>query len=323
MTRAILLVGGFGTRLRPLTEDLPKPMLPIAGLPVTEHQLMMAKKAGITEIVLATSYLAEVFEPYFGDGSNFGMSIRYAVENEPLGTGGAIRNAALELGPDFLASEEPLVIFNGDIISHHHLDRQVAFHQEKNADATLHLTRVKDARAFGCVPTDSEGRVTAFLEKMANPVTNAINAGCYVFHPRVISRIAPDSVVSVEREVFPALVAEGGRVFGYEESAYWLDIGTPAALLQGSRDLVGKDFLALDHTTIDHSAVITGGTAIGRHCTIGAQVIINGSIISDGAEIGEGATLDRCFVARGAVVAPGSRSEGLFISSTLTTELPL
>jgi len=323
MTKGILLVGGFGTRLRPLTEDLPKPMLPLAGLPVTEHQLMMAKRAGISEIVLATSYLSEVFLPYFGDGSDFGMKITYAVEKTPLGTGGAIRNAALALGEAFLASDEPLVIFNGDIISHHHLDRQIAFHTEKRADVTLHLTRVEDARAFGCVPTESDGRVTAFLEKMDSPVTNAINAGCYVFQPSIINRITPDTVVSVEREVFPQLVSDGGRVFGYEEQAYWLDIGTPAALLRGSRDLVGKDFVALDHSTIDHSASLAGGTAIGRHCSIGANVSIVGSIISDGAIIEDGALIENSFVARGARVPAGASFDGYYISSEKIEPLTL
>ena len=323
MTKAILLVGGYGTRLRPLTEDLPKPMLPLAGLPVTEHQLMMAKRAGISDIVLATSYLSEVFLPYFGDGSAFGMRITYAVEDVPLGTGGAIRHAACALGDAFLSSDEPLVIFNGDIISQHHLARQIEFHQSKQADVTLHLTRVDDARAFGCVPTDHEGRVTAFLEKMENPVTNAINAGCYVFQPHVINRITPERVVSVEREVFPQLVADGGRVFGYEEQAYWLDIGTPAALLRGSRDLVGKDFVALDHSTIDHSAVITDGTAIGRRCTIESGVSISGSIISDGSVIGSGATLENSFVARETHVAPGSHFDSFYISTEKVEKLAL
>lgn len=323
MTKAILLVGGFGTRLRPLTEDVPKPMLPLAGLPITEHQLMMAKRAGITEIVLATSYLSEVFLPYFGDGSTFGMKIRYAVEEVPLGTGGAIRNAALELGEQFLASDEPLVIFNGDIITHHHLDRQIAFHREKQADVTLHLTQVDDARAFGCVPTDADGRVTAFLEKMENPITNSINAGCYIFQPHVLAQIAPDTVVSIEREVFPHLVAAGSRVFGYHEQAYWLDIGTPAALLRGSRDLVGKDFLALDHSQIDQSAVLSAGTAIGRHCTIEAEVTISGSIVSDGAVIERGATIENSFVARGTRVPAQSQFDGYYISDAKVEQLPL
>lgn len=175
MAVGILLVGGFGTRLMPLTRHTPKPMLPVAGLPVTEHQLAMAKSAGITTVVLATSYLSEVFIPYFGDGSEFGMTLLYAVEKEPLGTGGAIRNAA-----DLLGRDESIVIFNGDVLSSHNLRGQIDFHEKNSADVTLHLTNVDDARAYGCVPMDSNGRVSAFLEKMENPPTNTINAGCYV-----------------------------------------------------------------------------------------------------------------------------------------------
>lgn len=163
MAVGILLVGGFGTRLKPLTNDAPKPMLPVAGLPVTEHQILAAKKAGIHTLVLATSYLADVFTPYFGDGSRWGMKILYAVEKEPLGTGGAIRNAAQLLGRD-----EEIVIFNGDVLSRHSIANQIQFHQQHHADVTLHLIRVADARAFGCVPIDSQGRVTAFLERWSN-----------------------------------------------------------------------------------------------------------------------------------------------------------
>ena len=249
MAVGILLVGGFGTRLKPLTDESPKPMLPVAGLPVTEHQILAAKKAGIHTLVLATSYLAEVFTPYFGDGAKWGMKILYAVEKEPLGTGGAIRNAAELLGRD-----EPVVIFNGDVLSRHSIADQIAFHLKNEADVTLHLIDVADARAFGCVPTDSDGRVTAFLEKMDNPVTNSINAGCYVFSPSVIDQIPLGKVVSVERETFPALVSSGRPVFGYKEQSYWLDVGTPAALFKGSRDLVDGDFQAMAETTIASDA---------------------------------------------------------------------
>ena len=228
MAVGILLVGGFGTRLKPLTNESPKPMLPVAGLPVTEHQILAAKKAGIHTLVLATSYLAEVFTPYFGDGSRWDMKILYAVEKEPLGTGGAIRNAAQLLGRD-----EEIVVFNGDVLSRHSIADQLAFHQQHKADVTLHLIKVDDARAFGCVPIDDEGRVTAFLEKMENPVTNLINAGCYIFSPEVIDRIPLDTVVSVERETFPALVAEQRPIIGYHEQADWLDVGTTAALFKG------------------------------------------------------------------------------------------
>ena len=153
MTKAILLVGGFGTRLKPLTNTVPKPMLPLAGLPVTEHQIVAARSAGITELVLATAYLSEVFTPYFGDGSQWGMKLTYAIEKEPKGTGGAIRNAFDAFSE--VGENEPIVIFNGDVISSHNLRRQLDFHSSKQGDVTLHLVEVDDARKFGCVPIDS------------------------------------------------------------------------------------------------------------------------------------------------------------------------
>ena len=315
MAVAILLVGGFGTRLMPLTKNTPKPMLTVAGVPVTEHQLAMAKAAGITEIVLATSYLSEVFTPYFGDGSKWGMRIKYAVEKEPLGTGGAIRNAAKLLG-----TNESVVILNGDVLSSHNLSEQIRQHEAHDADVTLHLTEVKDARAFGCVPTDGDGRVTAFLEKMENPLTNQINAGCYVFNPRVISTIPLDTVVSVERETFPQLVDSGAKVFGYLENAYWLDIGTPRALLKASIDIVTRSgqFLAMAGSTIDPTAVITGGSCIGPNSSVGAGAVIDGSIIEAGCVVGPNARITDSFVATGAKVDNGAK-----ITSSCVTNLEI
>jgi len=299
MAVAILLVGGFGTRLMPLTRNTPKPMLTVAGIPVTEHQLLMAKKAGITQIILATSYLADVFTPYFGDGSQWGMSIKYAVEKEPLGTGGAIRNAA-----QLLETQESIVILNGDVLSSHDLSEQIHQHEAHDADVTLHLTQVDDARAFGCVPTDAEGRVTDFLEKMENPVSNQINAGCYVFNPRVISSIPLNTVVSVERETFPELVSSGAKVYGYFENSYWLDIGTPKALLKASTDIVLRSgpSLIMPGATIDPTAQITGGSCIGGGTTVGAGAHIDGSIIEAGTIIGSQAEITNSFVASGAVI---------------------
>lgn len=316
MAVGILLVGGFGTRLKPLTDESPKPMLPVAGLPVTEHQILAAKRAGIHTLVLATSYLAEVFTPYFGDGAKWGIKILYAVEKEPLGTGGAIRNAAELLGRD-----EPVVIFNGDVLSRHSIADQIDFHLENKADVTLHLIDVEDARAFGCVPTDSEGRVTAFLEKMDNPVTNSINAGCYVFSPSVIDQIPLGKVVSVERETFPALVSSGRPVFGYKEQSYWLDVGTPAALFKGSRDLVEGDYQAMADTTIASDAVITGGTSIGARCSIGSSTHIDDCIIGDDVTIGDGAVLTHSFIAHGTDVAAGTNKSAHYLSKKL--DLPI
>ena len=319
MAVAILLVGGFGTRLMPLTKNTPKPMLTVAGVPVTEHQLAMAKAAGITEIVLATSYLSEVFIPYFGDGSKWGMKIKYAVEKEPLGTGGAIRNAA-----KLLDTNESVVILNGDVLSSHKLSEQIRQHEAHDADVTLHLTQVEDARAFGCVPTDSDGRVSAFLEKMENPITNQINAGCYVFNPRVISTIPLDTVVSVERETFPQLVAKSAKVFGYLENAYWLDIGTPRALLKASVDIVKRsgDYLAMPGSTIDPTAVITGGSCIGPNSTVGAGAVIDGSIIEAGCVIGPNAAITDSFVAAGAEVENNAKITSSFVTNIEILSIP-
>jgi mannose-1-phosphate guanylyltransferase len=319
MAVAILLVGGFGTRLMPLTKNKPKPMLTVAGMPVTEHQIAMAKSAGITEIVLATSYLSEVFIPYFGDGSKWGISIKYAVEKEPLGTGGGIRNAA-----KLFDTSESVVVLNGDVFSSHNLAEQIRQHEEHEADVTLHLTEVADARAFGCVPTDSDGRVTAFLEKMENPVTNQINAGCYVFNPNVISKIPADTVVSVERETFPQLVANGAKVFGYVENAYWLDIGTPRALLKASIDIVKRsgEFLAMPGSRIDPTAVITGGSCIGTQTIVGAGAIIDGSILEDDCVIGPGAHVSNSFIAAGAQVPAGAQISSSCVTNTEILAIP-
>jgi mannose-1-phosphate guanylyltransferase len=322
MTLGILLVGGMGTRLMPLTRDMPKPMLPLAGLPVTEHQLLAAKRAGITTIVLATSYLSEVFIPYFGDGSKWGLDVRYAVEETPLGTGGAIKNAAAALNLT-AGSDEPIVIFNGDVLSSHNLGKQIQQHVANRADVTLHLTHVDDARAYGCVPVDENGRVTAFLEKMENPITNTINAGSYVFHPSVIETIAANTVVSVERDVFPALVAAGKKIYGYVEDAYWLDIGTPRALLAGSKHLVGGEFKADATSAIAVSATLQDGTSVGERCNVDENVLISGSIICAGVDVGAGSEIRNSFVAPGSHVPKDSKIIGNYYSNELISPLNL
>lgn len=314
MTVGILLVGGRGTRLAPITSEIPKPMLPVACKPVTEHQILAAQRAGITTLVLATSYLSDVFIPYFGDGSKWGIDLLYAVEQEPLGTGGAIANAAAHL--DKGASDEAVVIFNGDVLSRHNLAAHIEFHKKVDADVTLHLIQVEDARAFGCVPTTADGQVEAFLEKMENPVTNWINAGCYVFKREVIDSIPRDTVVSVERETFPGLISDKRRVFGYKEAAYWLDIGNPGALFKGSRDLVAAAFMISPSAEVDATAVLTGGTSIGAGAQIGAGAVLDNCIVSARAIVKPGAHLTRTFVASAAVVEEGATFEDRYISSS-------
>ncbi|NUP25695.1 MAG: NDP-sugar synthase, partial [Nocardia sp.] len=229
---AVILVGGKGTRLRPLTLSAPKPMLPTAGVPFLTHLLTRIASAGLTHVVLGTSYKAEVFEEHFGDGAEFGLELEYVTETEPLGTGGGIRNVLPRLTAD------NVMVFNGDVLGGTDLRSILETHEKTEADVTLHLVRVSDPRAFGCVPTDADGRVTAFLEKTQDPPTDQINAGCYVFRREYIEKIPAGRPVSVEREVFPALLTEGARVQGHVDTSYWRDMGTPEDFVRGSADLV-------------------------------------------------------------------------------------
>jgi mannose-1-phosphate guanylyltransferase len=312
---AIMLVGGQGTRLRPLTLSAPKPLLPTAGVPFLAHQLARAAACGVTHVVLATSYRAEMFTEAFGDGSGFGLSIDYVYESVPLGTAGGIRNAASRLrgGPD-----DPIVVLNGDILSGHDIPAQVDMHRKADAAVTLHLTEVEDPTRYGCVPTDPDGRVTAFLEKTPNPVTNRINAGCYVFRRSVIDSIPNGQVVSVERETFPSLIEQGAVVMGYAESAYWLDVGTPQAFVQGSCDLVlglmpspavpgpSGDCLQLPGASAAADATLSGGTVLGAGAQVGAGAVVDGSVVFDDATIGTGAVVRGSIIGRGAAVGAGA-----------------
>lgn len=309
-TSAILLVGGMGTRLMPLTSKTPKPMLQVAGVPFTEHQIRKAAQAGITEIVLATSYKAELFEPYFGNGEKFGIKIKYAVEKTALGTGGGIRNAA-----SLLEDCDQVVIFNGDVLSGHDLSAQIKFHIKNNAEVTLYLTKVSDARAYGCVELSADSQVESFLEKMENPVSDLINAGCYIFNRKVIDQIPANQVISVERDTFPNLLSSGVKVCGYLDNSYWLDIGNPAALVKASADLVtgvitsaatpkhSGDHLIAAGAQVSPSAIINLGSVIESEVVVEGNCLISGSIISRGVKIGE-----NCQVIN-SIIAPDTQIE--------------
>jgi len=309
-TSAILLVGGMGTRLMPLTSKTSKPMLQVAGVPFTEHQIRKAAQAGIAEIVLATSYKAELFEPYFGNGEKFGIKIKYAVEKTALGTGGGIRNAAA-----LLDDCDQVVIFNGDVLSGHDLAAQIQFHVNNKADVTLYLTRVADARAYGCVELSADSQVKSFLEKMENPVSDLINAGCYIFNRKVIDQIPANQVISVERDTFPNLLSSGVKVCGYLDNSYWLDIGNPAALVKASADLItgvitstatpkhSGDHLIAAGAQVSPSATINLGSVIESEVVVEGNCHISGSIISKGAKIGE-----NCQVIN-SIIAPDTQIE--------------
>ncbi|MER5891057.1 NDP-sugar synthase [Streptomyces sp. NPDC001941] len=318
MSEAILLVGGRGTRLRPLTTSTPKPLLRVAGVPFLAHQLARAAEAGVTRVVFATSYLAECFEAEFGTGDAFGLDLVYVTETEPLGTGGAIRNAARHLT---CGGDEPVLVFNGDILSGLDVAGLRDGHAASGADVSLHLTRVPDPRAFGLVPTDPEGRVLGFLEKPtsdAEIVTDQVNAGCYVFTRTVIDRIPDGRPVSVERETFPALLAEGAHLRGVLDDSYWLDLGTPAAFVRGSADLVQGlvhspalpgspgQALVLASAHVDPLAVLTAGTTVCEGAVVEAGAIVEGSVVLPGSRVEADAVVHRSVVGRHAVVGTGS-----------------
>jgi mannose-1-phosphate guanylyltransferase len=320
---AIVLVGGLGTRLRPLTLDTPKPMLPVAGVPFLTHQLARLAAAGVDHVVLATSYRAEVFETHFGDGAALGLRVDYVTETEPLGTGGGIRNVAPMLTS---SAADPVVVLNGDVLSGHDIRKQVTRHCEGDAAVTLHLVRVDDPRAFGSVPTDADGRVTAFVEKSPDPVSDQINAGCYVFRRSVIDAIPAGEVVSVERATFPGLLSAGDTVLGYVENAYWLDVGSPAAIVQASADLVRGvaaspavdapgESLVSSSARVDAGADVRGGSAVGEGATIGAGAVVDGSVVLPGARIEAGAHVVRSVVGAAAVVGAGCRLEDVVVGT--------
>jgi mannose-1-phosphate guanylyltransferase len=307
---AVVLVGGKGTRLRPLTLSAPKPMLPTAGVPFLAHLLSRVRAAGVRRAVLGTSYLAETFAEHFGDGSELGLELVYVTEDEPLGTGGGIRNVAGHL------SAKHVLVFNGDVLAGTDLRAVVDTHRRTAADVTLHLVRVPDPRAFGCVPTDADGRVLAFLEKTPDPPTDQINAGCYVFRRDVIDTIPAGRPVSVERETFPGLLEAGARVSGHVDSAYWRDMGTPADLVHGSADLVrgiapsaalpgpAGEALLLEGSQVE--GTVDGGSTVGRGARIGAGARVHGSMLFDGAVVGAGAVVEHSVVGAGALVEDGA-----------------
>lgn len=308
---AVVLVGGKGTRLRPLTLSAPKPMLPTAGLPFLTHLLSRIAAAGIEHVILGTSYKPAVFEAEFGDGSALGLQIEYVTEEHPLGTGGGIANVAGKLRND------TAMVFNGDVLSGADLAQLLDFHRSNRADVTLQLVRVGDPRAFGCVPTDEEDRVVAFLEKTEDPPTDQINAGCYVFERNVIDRIPQGREVSVEREVFPALLADGDcKIYGYVDASYWRDMGTPEDFVRGSADLVRGiapspalrghrgEQLVHDGAAVSPGALLIGGTVVGRGTEIGPGTRLDGAVIFDGVRVEAGCVIERSIIGFGARIGP-------------------
>lgn len=281
-----MLVGGEGTRLRPLTYTVPKQLLPIAGVTMLERVVGGLARHGVDDVVLSMGYRPDAFREQFPDGRAAGVTLTYAVEPEPRDTAGAIRFAADAAGID-----DTFLVVNGDVLTDLDVGALIAFHRGRGGLATIALTPVEDPSAFGVVPTDAEGRVTAFIEKPPRDLapTNLINAGTYVLEPEVLALIPPGGRVSIERETFPILVGQG-RLFAMASDAYWLDTGTPAQYLKANLDL------------LDGSALVEPGSSVAPTARVCRSVVGAGARVEDGAEVRDSVLLPDAVVGAGAVV---------------------
>ncbi|MFQ6122223.1 MAG: sugar phosphate nucleotidyltransferase [Dehalococcoidales bacterium] len=313
--KAVILVGGEGTRLRPLTYGVPKAMMPVLNRPFLEHLVAYLREFGIKDIILALSYLAESIQDYFGDGSNLGVQLTYSVESSPLGTAGAVKNIEQYLNSTF-------AVLNGDIFTDLDIADMLTFHRQKGAKATIALTWVDNPCAFGVVETTDDGRVQRFVEKPSpdQVTSNWINAGIYILEPEALKYVPAGSHYMFERGLFPLLLDLGEPVYGYHFSGYWLDMGTPEKYLCLNCDLLSlkakstltsglsKDEVCCDkEATIHPSAQITGPVIIDSGCQISQRVRIKGPvIIGTDCHVGEGARLERVILWRGVNIGAGT-----------------
>jgi mannose-1-phosphate guanylyltransferase len=301
--KAVILVGGEGTRLRPLTCNRPKPMQPMANRPFIEHVFAHLIRHGIRDIILSMCYLPGLIEEYFGDGRRFGVNLTYVCEDTPLGTAGAVKNVERYLDSTFL-------VLNGDILTDLDLTAMLAFHRERRAALTIALTPVEDVRAYGLVEIDADQRIHRFIEKpqsLDGITTNLVNAGTYILEPHTLRYAPANEFYMFERGLFPTLLEEGERLFGYPSHAYWLDIGTPQKYQQGNFDIltgaarttvpgtaIADGIYAEAECQIAPDAQLIGPIVLGNRCVVAAGArIVGPAVLGDGCVIGPGASIER------------------------------
>lgn len=315
---AIILAGGLGTRMRPLTERTPKPLLPVGGTPIVAVQLEQLQRSGVRDVVLATSYRAEDFDDVVA-GIDLGLDVRISVEEQPLGTGGGLGVAATALPPG--PPDQPVVVLNGDLLTGHDIAAQVRTIESAGPDiaVVLHVRDVEDARPFGSVVTDDEGVVTRFEEKSPHPPSQTVNAGTYVLRRSFLDELTARSgtgAFSLERDVFPDVV-DGRRMLAHRDDAYFCDVGNPAALVRASADVVTRGVPFEDRPTglarkvspaagVDPTARVDGGSSILPGAQVLAGATLDAAVVMAGATVGAGAVIRRSTVGPGATVADGA-----------------
>jgi len=317
--RAVVLVGGFGTRLRPLTEDIPKPLLPVGQRPIIEHVVRSLAAGGVTEVVLALGFRPDAFSAAYPDGTCDGVPLRYAVEPEPLDTGGAISFAAREAGID-----DTFFVVNGDVLTDLDVRRLLEFHRAHGAEATIHLTPVEDPSSFGVAALDDGGRVLRFVEKppLESAPSNMINAGTYVFEPSMIERVPLGGKVSIERVVFPAVAAER-RLYALCTDDYWIDTGRPELYRQANIDAVSGRRTSVLEPGLGRDATVDGavdGSVLGARVHVAAGADVRASVLLPGARVGRGAVVVNSVLGPDADVGPGAVLDDVVLGSGAVVE---
>ena len=331
---AVVLVGGEGTRLRPLTLTTPKPLLPLMGRPFLHHVLDHLAAHGVHRVILSSPYLAEIFEPFIA-ARHGDPKITWITESEPLGTGGAVLNALDAVG------QEPFFVLNGDILTDLDLGAMRERHEGTGAGVSIATIHAEDARPFGLIASDASGRIEEFREKPTDLVSGDVNAGTYLLDPAVLRALGPGGKVSIETEIFPRMIAEGVRLQAYPEQCYWMDLGTPEKFLQAHWDLLeGRVRFEQDLPApyVEETAVVDLRARLGRWvivsadariaadaevdetvvlagATIGAGARVRTSIVGPGAQIGAGAQLIDCVIGQDQVVGAGTAFENARIPS--------
>lgn len=349
--RGVIIAGGMGTRLRPLTLRRPKPLIRVANRPFLEYQVAQLHAAGADEVVFATNYMAEAIEAHFGDGSAFGVRMRYAVESEPLGTAGAIRNAVEGLPPD------RCIVFNGDILTDFDIGAIAKSHQERGAKATLTLKKVQRPHPYGVISVDDDFKVLSFDEPTDEQKRAAdrgekqhgfdyINAGIYILEPDLIAQI-PLRKCSIEREFYPQALSQGVLIVGYPGEGYWLDIGRPAQYVAATRALLsnevkaalspagqlengvwrGKDETIAPDARIDTGCCLGDGckigsgttldryTVLGSNCRIGTNCRLSGAILGDRVKVADGSILENCIVDDGCAIGEHTTAANVVLAA--------
>jgi mannose-1-phosphate guanylyltransferase / phosphomannomutase len=335
-TKAVIMAGGEGTRLRPLTSNQPKPMVPLANRPLMEHILLLLKRHGFEDVVVTVQFLASLVRTYFGDGTDLGMSVTYATEETPLGTAGSVKNAQSAL------EDEAFLVISGDALTDVDLEKVCAYHREKGALATVVLSRQENPLEYGIVISDEDGRIERFLEKpgWGQVFSDTVNTGIYVLEPEIFDAIPEDETYDFSKDVFPALLAKGAPLYGYIADGYWCDIGTIDAYVRAQRDALERKVrielpgfeiadgvwvgegailhpeasiegpvLLGEHAKVEGGAHVREYSVVGNNTVVKAGAFLHRAVVHDNSYIGPGASLRGCVVGRNADVRANARLE--------------